>query len=121
MNQWLTWTYAQAISDSGRDIIGYVASLLVLATFSMNSMRSLRATAVCSNVAFICYALVTRMHPVLVLHSILLPVNIVRLTQIELSRFRRRVQPSLGVDHLPRHAPVYDEFGSRHETALRVE
>ncbi|MDO9713208.1 hypothetical protein [Paracraurococcus lichenis] len=38
------------------DAIGYLASGLVLATFCMRHMGPLRATALCSNVAFIAYA-----------------------------------------------------------------
>jgi hypothetical protein len=62
--------------------IGYIASALVLATFSMKSLRSLRVTAIASNVAFISYAFVADMRPILILHCILLPVNVVRLLQI---------------------------------------
>ena len=65
------------------DVIGYVASALVLATFSMGSMRSLRVTAIASNLAFIAYAAYGHMPPILVLHSILLPMNIIRLIQID--------------------------------------
>jgi hypothetical protein len=46
MQQVLAWAHLS-------DIIGYVASALVLATFSMRSMRWLRMTAIASNVAFI--------------------------------------------------------------------
>jgi hypothetical protein len=43
----------------------------------------LRISAILSNMAFISYAYVTDMRPILILHCILLPVNIVRLAQIE--------------------------------------
>ncbi len=62
---------------------GYLASALVLTTFCMASMRPLRLTAVASNLAFIFYAAVADIRPVLILHSILLPVNIFRLVQIQ--------------------------------------
>jgi hypothetical protein len=65
------------------DIIGYVASALVLATFSMRSMRSLRLVAIASNLAFIAYAAIDNMPPILILHSILLPMNAARLIQVE--------------------------------------
>ena len=73
------------------DVIGYVASALVLATCSMGSMRSLRVTAIASNLAFIAYAAYGHMPPILVLHSILLPMNIIRLIQIDRGQisFRR--------------------------------
>ena len=53
--------------------IGYVAATLVLATFCMHSMRTLRWVAIASNVAFIAYALLAGLGPVPALHSLLLP------------------------------------------------
>ena len=79
MNHALAWTHASNPSD----IVGYLASALVLATFSVRSMRTLRMTAIASNLAFIAYAAIGNMLPILILHGILLPMNIVRLTQIE--------------------------------------
>jgi CRP/FNR family cyclic AMP-dependent transcriptional regulator len=67
-----------------------LASALVLATFSMKSMRRLRISAIASNIAFITYVLEAGLHPILVLHSILLPMNIVRLVQIELASVAER-------------------------------
>jgi CRP/FNR family transcriptional regulator, cyclic AMP receptor protein len=59
--------------------IGYLASALVLLTFCMSTMLSLRAVAICSNFAFISYGLGARLYPVLVLHIILLPLNVILL------------------------------------------
>jgi hypothetical protein len=67
---------------SGADICGYLASALVLATFSMTSMRALRLTAIASNLAFITYALMAGARPILVLHSVMLPLNVWRLSQL---------------------------------------
>ena len=64
-----------------KDLGGYVASALVLATFAMQSMRPLRITAIASNVAFISYAAAADLRPILILHSVLLPLNLYRLTQ----------------------------------------
>lgn len=61
--------------------IGYIACTLVLATFSMKSMWTLRITAIASNVAFILYATVAHLLPILILHAILLPLNLLRLRQ----------------------------------------
>ena len=61
--------------------IGFLASALVLAAFGMKDMVNLRIVAICSNVAFIAYALVLNLPPVLVLHVILLPLNGWRLAQ----------------------------------------
>ena len=51
------------LTQSCNDVIGYVACALVLATFSMKSMRWLRLTAIARNLAFIIYAAVTGMLP----------------------------------------------------------
>ena len=59
--------------------LGYLASALVLATFCMRDMRRLRWMAIASNLAFIAYALLADLAPVLVLHLLLLPVNVQRL------------------------------------------
>lgn len=65
-----------------RDIAGYVAASLVFATFSMKSMLRLRIVAICSNFAFIYYAALAGVYPVLILHICLLPMNLTRLRQI---------------------------------------
>ena len=59
--------------------VGYVASALVLATFCMHGMVPLRCMAIASNVAFIAYGVLAELAPVLVLHLLLLPVNVLRL------------------------------------------
>jgi hypothetical protein len=61
--------------------IGFVASGLVLAAFGMKDMINLRIVAICSNFAFIAYALLLSLPPVLILHVILLPLNGWRLVQ----------------------------------------
>lgn len=66
-----------------KDACGYLASGLVLSTFSVTSMRRLRLLGIGSNVAFICYAVMAGMLPILVLHVLLLPVNVLRLVQFE--------------------------------------
>ena len=58
-----------------RSAIGFIASGLVLATFGMKDMVNLRIVAICSNVAFITYALLLDLPPILILHVILLPLN----------------------------------------------
>ena len=55
--------------------IGFIASGLVLATFGMKEMVNLRIVAICSNLAFITYALVLNLTPILILHVTLLPLN----------------------------------------------
>jgi len=64
------------------DVIGYAASVTVLATFCMTTMSHLRLLAIGSNILFICFGALAHIHPVLFLHIILLPVNVARLIQI---------------------------------------
>jgi hypothetical protein len=67
---------------SGTDLLGYAASAMVLATFCMSNMPCLRLVAIGSNVLFILFGLAAHIHPVLLLHVVLLPVNVARLMQI---------------------------------------
>ena len=69
--------------------IGIVASALVLAAFGMKDMVNLRIVAICSNVAFIAYALVLNLPPILILHAVLLPLNGWRLAQELVQRSSR--------------------------------
>jgi hypothetical protein len=61
------------------DIIGYAASGLTLATFAQRTMLPMRIMAVGANICFIGYGAMGQFIPVLALHVILLPVNVVRL------------------------------------------
>ena len=63
------------------EFVGYVASALVVLTFYMNDMVSLRIAALASNCAFLAYGVGLNLGPVIVLHGILLPLNIWRLAQ----------------------------------------
>lgn len=63
------------------DVLGYLASALVLLTFSARSMRLLRSIAIVSNLMFIGYALAAELKPVLLLHALLLPMNAWRLCE----------------------------------------
>ena len=64
------------------DSVGYLASILVLLTFCMSTMLRLRVVAICSNVAFVAYGSIAGIHPVLILHLILLPVNLTLLVRM---------------------------------------
>jgi CRP/FNR family cyclic AMP-dependent transcriptional regulator len=60
---------------------GYIASGLVIMAFCMKDLMYLRLVALASNVAFLIYGIGLGLAPVWVLHAILLPVNIWRLSQ----------------------------------------
>ena len=71
-------------------IAGWVSAVLVFSSFFMKTMVPLRTVAICSNVAFITYALLGlkygvfgRVYPILVLHAALLPLNVIRLRQLK--------------------------------------
>ena len=74
------------------ELLGYAAAGLVLATFSARSIIALRALAIASNVLFIAYAAGAHLPPVLILHALLLPINLLRLWQA-LAERRRAVAP----------------------------
>lgn len=67
---------------SSGEIFGYIASALVFATFYMRTMLPLRLVAIASNVAFITYAVIDDLTPILILHGAMLPLNLLRLLEI---------------------------------------
>lgn len=66
---------------STTDGLGYLAASLVLATFCAKTMVPLRMLAIASNLAFIAYALLAHLWPILLLHAIMLPLNAARLRE----------------------------------------
>jgi hypothetical protein len=98
------------------EVSGYVASMLVLFTFIAKDMRVLRIVAIFSNLAFITYGTIEWLPPVLFLHMVLLPLNIVRLAEIvtvtratgDLTRVDRSVRAQILRTDVPgrSHAPI---------------
>jgi CRP/FNR family cyclic AMP-dependent transcriptional regulator len=68
---------------SAVDLLGYAASAAVLATFCMRTMIPLRIAGIISNVFFIAYGYFDHLPPVLLLHVVLLPVNLLRLVEFQ--------------------------------------
>lgn len=64
------------------DTIGWLAAALTLLAFSLQSISALRLAALGANVCFIIYGLMGSLYPVLVLHVLLLPCNVLRLWQL---------------------------------------
>jgi CRP/FNR family transcriptional regulator, cyclic AMP receptor protein len=64
------------------DTLGYVAAGAVLATFSVRAIKTLRVLAIISNLLFIAYAMGANLPPVLALHILLLPLNVLRLREV---------------------------------------
>jgi len=63
------------------DGIGDFAASLVVGTFCVKSMVPLRLLAIASNAAFITYAAGAGLWPILLLHTIMLPLNLLRLRE----------------------------------------
>ena len=64
------------------EIIGYVAAGLVVVSFTMKTMLSLRYVAVLSNFAFLTYGFAGALWPVFGLHLVLLPLNLLRIREL---------------------------------------
>jgi len=86
-------------------ITAWIAAFLVFSSFFMKTMVPLRIVAIVSNTAFIGYALLGirygifgQVYPILVLHSCMLPLNVVRLRQ--LTRLTKAVQRATDEDVL---------------------
>ena len=87
------------------ELVGYLASALVFATFYMKTMIPLRGVAIASNLAFISYGYLGGMAPILILHVALLPLNLWRLHQTQqlVKRVRRATEGDLNFDWLMPH------------------
>jgi CRP/FNR family cyclic AMP-dependent transcriptional regulator len=84
------------------DGVGYLASFLVFCTFYMKTMIPLRSVAIASNVVFMTYGLAGRVYPVLALHAVLLPLNCLRLRQMQIliRRVREASRGNLSLEWL---------------------
>jgi hypothetical protein len=78
------WATGEAVSLC--DVVGFLASGLVVAAFCMKDIIPLRLMALASNVAFLVYGIGLGLAPIWLLHAILLPVNCWRLWQ-QLSQY----------------------------------
>jgi hypothetical protein len=85
-----------------QEIIGYVASGLTFMTFYMKAMLPLRYVALCSNLGFITYGYFAGLYPVLILHLLLLPLNIVRISELHklVYQVRRAGQADVSIESL---------------------
>ena len=64
------------------DLIGWVAALLTLLAFTSRDVRLLRCASLGASLAFITYGAASSTWPVLALHTVLLPVNLLRLLEL---------------------------------------
>ena len=63
------------------DGLGFAASGATLCAFAQRRIKPMRMSAVVANLFFIAYGAAGSYYPVLVLHLILLPLNVVRLIE----------------------------------------
>lgn len=94
------------------EVAGYIASSLVFLTFYMRRMVPLRLVALCSNVAFLAYAVALHLAPIAILHGALIPVNIIRLIGAlrERAEQPRGAEPSSDVANSNRYLPRRSEI-----------
>lgn len=89
----ITGIFAAALM-LGLDVIGLLAGLLTIITFVQRQLIPMRCTAISANICFLTYAHFGQIMPILVLHGLLLPVNILRLSEALVLR-RRKPQPPI--------------------------
>jgi hypothetical protein len=84
------------------EVLGYVGGVFNIATYSMKTMIPLRIMAIISNFIFIAYGGSAGVYPVLILHTILLPLNGVRLWEMLqlVKRIREAVHGDVSMDWL---------------------
>ncbi len=94
---------------------GYTASILVFCTFYMKTMIPLRTVAIVSNVAFMTYGFAGRLYPVLILHAVLLPLNLLRLQQMRtlIRKVREAARGEMSMEWLIPHMS-HQRFESGH-------
>lgn len=90
------------VSASVVEMTGYLAAVLVFLAFYTRTMLPLRYLAIVSNVAFIAYAALAQLSPILLLHTVLLPLNLYRLWQLRrlIADVERAANEDLSLDWL---------------------
>jgi hypothetical protein len=64
------------------EAIGFLAGIATVAAFSCRNMLWLRLVAISANGLFITYAVLLGLTPILILHCVLLPLNVLRLVAL---------------------------------------
>lgn len=68
------------------EILGYLATVIVLASFLMKKMTNLRVLNSIGACLFIVYGLLINSGPVVLTNSLILGINLIKLVQDELER-----------------------------------
>jgi hypothetical protein len=77
------------------EAIGWFASLVTIASYSVSTMLPLRFLAITSSLCFATYALILQLWPLLAMELILLPINLYRFWQV--LSLRRKLRMESGV------------------------
>ncbi|MEQ1901407.1 MAG: cyclic nucleotide-binding domain-containing protein [Devosia sp.] len=81
------------------EMVGYGGTAMTIASYSMRTIIPLRIAGIASSVFFIAYGAIISSWPVLMMEMIILPLNVVRLTQ--LLRLMRDVNEAKGEEFDP--------------------
>jgi hypothetical protein len=73
---------AQEVEMSLPEILGYLALILLIASFVMQTIIWLRVLAIASNVAIIAYGIIVPHYPILVIGLVMAAINIYRLIEM---------------------------------------
>jgi CRP/FNR family transcriptional regulator, cyclic AMP receptor protein len=86
----------------GFELLGYAGAAVNIVTYSMRTMIPLRVMAIASNCIFIVYGGIGGVYPILVLHTVLLPLNGYRLREMLrlVADVRNAAQDNLQMDWL---------------------
>jgi CRP/FNR family cyclic AMP-dependent transcriptional regulator len=84
VNELIAWIQAGGLNGHLVDFLGWLAAAFVLTSFYLRTMIPLRVAAIGSNIIFIAYGFLAGAIPILVLHTLLLPLNATRLIQMKI-------------------------------------
>lgn len=76
---WHAMFFDAEVRRNATDVIGFLAAGTTVTAFYCQRMFTLRKAAIGANVLFITYGFILDLKPVLALHCVLLPLNIIRL------------------------------------------
>lgn len=74
------------------EVIGWVAATMMLATFACQTVLGMRLFGVAANVAFITYGWAADLLPVMLLHTVVLPINLLHVARL----LKRQQESSAG-------------------------
>jgi hypothetical protein len=90
------------------DLMGWAAAGVTMMTFACQDMRRLRVLALLANAAFIAYGAMAMLLPVLVLHLILAPINLLRLWSLRRAGMPLAAAPAEPAPSAATRRPVAD-------------